>query len=190
MPKDDFSPWATPQRGRLTNVRTGASFQFPLNPTKMPYKGGSNLVKDAVPGFSDPIVKWASGKEKSVKLSLHLDALWSYQHNGGVFANAADPSLVDAAARGVLTIQGEIAFLAQFYLPVDPDEASANYGPDLVSLTYGTLFGGTIYMADGDFSVDVTCFTGLGEPSVADVEMTLVRVQAANEYSNDMWRAG
>jgi hypothetical protein len=188
MPKDDFTAWATPQRGMLTNVRTGASLRFPLNPTKIPYKSGSNTVKDSIPGFSDPIVKWASGKEKSIKLSLHLDAIWSYEHNGGVFANAADPKLATAAAQGVLTIQGELAFLEQFYLPVHPDEAPGNYGPDLVSLTYGPMFGGIICMADGDFSVDITCFTSHMEPSVADVEMTLVRVVAENVYAGSVWR--
>lgn len=176
-----------PRRGRLSNIRTGKALQWAVNPEKVGVAGGNNLVIEMVPGTADPVVRWASGKAKIYSIKLQLNAELSYRRRGGAFENGANAASAAAAAAGTLTILEEIRFLEQFSYPVDPNVASANYGPDRVVLTYGPMFPGTPCLLQ-DIDIDVTGFTPDLDPYMADVTIKLVKTADLTTFADEIWR--
>jgi hypothetical protein len=176
------------RRGRITNARTTESLEFLYNPTSINEKLGATYVSDDIPGGSDPLLTFASGKAKVVTFSLQLCGESSLRRRGKQITNDAlrgfDPKVTP------YDITGEIEFFKQFCYPTDPNvQQRANGGPDRLLLSFGRVFQAVPCLLE-DLDVDMTEFTPDLDPSRAVLKLTLKRYVTETVYSHQVWGIG
>lgn len=173
-------------RGRFTNVRTFESMEFAINPTKIKEKKGANLIEDPLPGQSDPLVRWASGKTSAITIQLELDAEMTYRRFAARHANYASDG---EAVPEVWTVDGEIAFIEQFQFPVGDEDGVGGeaFGPDLIAFTFGPRYPGVVCALD-DLDIDIEEWTPDLRPTKAKLNIVLKRQVTTNRFSNTIFR--
>ena len=108
------------KRGRWTNQRTGLSHTFLYNPATIEEKKSANLSVDDIPGFSDPLVRWASGGVNTLSFDLMLDGEGRIRHDDVTLYNGLrDLGDIDDA-NDTFSLAGEIEFFESFLHPVTP----------------------------------------------------------------------
>lgn len=184
MPVHDFTSDPV-VRGRLTNARTGVSLGFLFNPTSIKDAGGAaNIAEDAIPGFSDTLVRWLSGKSKPISFVIRLDGTESLRLRGGNLGNAAQRGRPDEAES--FSIAGEIAFFESFAFPVDPDLPGATGGADNVIFSFGSRYRRVLCaMEVGE--IEITDFTPQLDPHRATIPIVLRRIVHEQRWAHDVW---
>jgi hypothetical protein len=180
-PVGDFVHYR-PKRGRLTNYRTAAFIDFLYNPSNIKDKKGVNLSEDAIPGYSDPLIRFASGKTNIISFTLDIDGESSRRFRGNPFP------AVDATTDDSFTIEGELAFYEQFMFPTNPDDNGADGAPDRAVLTFGPRFPGVLCAVD-DVDFDIVEFGRSLEPTKAKVHIVLKRLVFGTRFANTIWTA-
>jgi hypothetical protein len=168
-------------RGRITNERTAAVYQFTINPAGFKDKKGSYIEEDPIPGFSDPKLAWAGGKVSTVRLHVELDAELTFKEKGAAFFNRTDENYDPDQ----FTIRNEIAFFNHFQYPGKPENGGR--GADVLLLTYGSYFQGAAFFLD-DIDIDVFELSPEGEPTKARIDLVLKRIIDDNTFAEDVFQ--
>lgn len=169
-------------RGRLTNYRTGNYVEFLYNPTSISKKQGVNLSEDNLPGSSDPLVHFASGKARSVTFSLQLCGESSLRLRGANLTNAIEAD-VEEDPTETLSIAGEIEFYESFTYPVDPELPGSDGGCDKLVFTFGRTIRHFLCVME-ELDVNVTQFTPSLQPYRATLNLTLKRVATETTFAD------
>lgn len=172
------------ERGRITNYRTTEFLEFTYNPHTIHSKGGSNLAEDAIPGFSDPLIRWASGKTKTISFSLELSGEGTLRRSGVPFRNYAEGQSDEIDS---FSVNGEIAFLQSFTYPTDPALPGGSAAPDLLIFRFGPRYPGVLCVMESADDEIIEWSPKL-EPVRAKVQITLKRIQNTNQYANTIWQ--
>lgn len=180
-----MEPGARPTRGRLTNARTGNFIEFLFNPTTVSVSAGSNLSKDPIPGADAPLIRWASGKERSIKFTLQLDGGESLRFRGA--------NLTDLFSNGdnqddpfeTLSIRAELAFFDSFSKPARLDLAGSDGGADKVVLNLGSYFDTVVCYLE-DAPIKITHWSPTMAPVRAEVSVSLVEVNPVTVFSDEV----
>lgn len=168
-------------RGRITNARTAAVYEFVINPNEVSEHKGAYIEEDPIPGFSDPKLGWAGGKTAIVKLHVDLDAEMTHRLRGAAFFNRVDASYDSEE----FTVRNEIAFFEHFQYPSRGDRAYGN-GADIALLTFGSRYQGDSFYVD-DIEIKITEWSPDGEPTRASVDLTLKKVVDTSIFSEDIF---
>lgn len=188
------------QRGRLTNLRTGEGMSFALNPSTIRLAGGSHIAEDAIPGFSDPLLRWMSGKTKTISFTLFHDGEITLRVKGNQFVNNAkttsegQPPKTWGAGENTAfvddpqgySIAGALEFLDSFQYPVDPEEPGSDGGADRLVLSFGSYLRGVVCVLD-TLSHEITEFDPDLNPTKAKSDITLKRYVIENVYAGKIW---
>lgn len=169
------------KRGRLTNARTGTFLEFLYNPTEVSESMGVNMSEDNLPGASDPLIHFASGKVRQISFKLDLCGESSLRFRGVNLINAAKNDV--KPPDGTYSIAGEIEFFQSFTFPVNPKFPGADGGNDKAVFTLGRLWDGVL-VAVVDVNLKVTEFTPDLEPSRATIDLTLKRVVTETVFAD------
>lgn len=175
-------------KARLTNASTGVFVPFLFNPTTIQRSRKVNVPADAVPGASDPLVRWNSGGEDSISLTIELCGESSLRLRGANLVNSRE-SDVEQDPTETLGVDAEIEWLLSFTYPVDPALGRRQAGPDLAIFEYGRAFryfeG---YVIDPE--VNHKYFTPDGRTMRASVSLTIRRVVNRTVYADEVYSAG
>jgi hypothetical protein len=169
-------------KGQLSNYRTGDSYTFTMNPESISAPFSANVSEDNIPGFSDPLVRFASGKVKDLKFKLKLSGEMRLRQYQRQFANGADGS----TGLGDFNIKGEVDFLEAACSPTDPS-LGGDGGLDRFVFTFGSRHPGVVVFVTSadveekrwDYQLNLT---------EAEVSITLKRIQDESVYASDIWR--
>src|SRR5262249_13192662 len=123
----------------------GNFLTFLYNPQTVTEKKGSNITEDPIPGFSDPLLRWASGKVRVITFELDLDGESRIRRTGVNLGNAAANEPIDPKG---LSIQGEIEFFRSLEYPVDPSLPGADGGVDKVLFYMGSTYPGVLAIVE------------------------------------------
>lgn len=186
-------------RGRLTNERTLATLQFGLNPTSIKVTQGANLAEDMIPGSSDPIARWMSGKGTVLSFQIVTDGEINLRTLGLQMGNGsntvetaprtwgAGPGQVALATdQFSYDISGTLEFLDQFMNPVDPSLPGANGGPDRVVLSFGAYLRRVICVVH-DLEHDITEWSPDLAPVKATTTIKLRVYETKSTYAHLVW---
>ncbi len=172
-------------RGRLTNFRTGNFLEFIYNPVKVGDRKGVNLAEDAVPGFSDPMVRFASGKARILTFSLQLCGESRIRKYGNNIINGAENNADFLENAGSFSIAGEIEWYQSMEYPVDPSLPGSDGGLDKFVFTMGRLYPGVLCYVAVD--VQVTQFDPELNPTMAEASLTLTQIAYNQQWANHVW---
>lgn len=172
------------KRGRFTNYRTHAFVEFLYNPTTIKEKPGVNLSSDDIPGASDPLLRFASGKGRPIAFDVQLCGESSLRRRGSNMINAAHNE--DAVnGDGGYSIAAEIEFFEQFTYPTDPALGGTG-APDLVVFTFGRRYRGILCTME-DLDIDVFEFDPDLNPTRANLSVSLKRYVTRTIFSNEIY---
>jgi hypothetical protein len=196
-------------RGRLTNARTGDSLVFAINPNTINMKSGSNLAKDAIPGSSHKLVRWMSGKDRSISFTLALHGEIQLRfgmklNNGNDPAPGGQPKATTGTRASVTygadgqavdsdpasySIDSYIKFLESFTFPVDPEDQPGNggVGCDIVLFSFGPSLRSVPCIVE-DLSIKLIEFDQQLNPVQATVDVSLERYVTETVFSHEVWR--
>lgn len=170
-------------RGSITNVRTGYFYRFELNPQPVDDPWGANMAEDPIPGFSDPYLRFASGKLKTVSFKLFMDGEITIRKFGQQFGNGLQPQ---RDLQNSYSISGAVEFFQSLTQPTDPTESGADGGLDRCVFAYGSHWAAVqCFVKEANFSctmLDVNL-----EPIKGTMHLRLDRVVDTNTYSNQIW---
>lgn len=173
-----------PVKGMLTNMRTGENLTFGINPSEIDYEHSANVSEDAIPGFSDPLLRFASGKTKVIKFKLQLSGEMRLRYGVQQFPNGADGSTGGTN----YSIKGELDFLEAACSPTDP-AAGGDGGLDRFAFTFGSKFPSVaVFVCDAPSKLKR--FDSQLNPTEADVNLVLKRVQDQSVYASRIWSQG
>lgn len=196
----DYTPPKV-QRGGLTNYRTNIGVPFLYNPAAIEEKKGVTWAEDPVPGTSDPLLRFASGKASVISFQLELCGESSIRRRGVQiinYASAQDENYVaselarasaDPLGDGPqpsYSVDGEIEFFESFQFPTDPAEGGSG-APDLAVFTFGRRYPGVLVVVE-DVAVNLTEFTPNLLTSRATLGITLKRYVIGSRTSSQYWR--
>ncbi len=173
------------KRGRLTNFRTGNYVTFLYNPTSLSETKGNNLSEDAIPGFSDPLIRFASGKARVVTFSLEIDGESRIRRSGVNLLNGARPEPIENALG--FSIAGEIEFFQSLEYPVDPSLPGSDGGPDKVVFTLGPMYDGVLCVVE-QVPVTITEWDPELNPTRATLNLTLKAINIPQQYAHHVWK--
>lgn len=179
----DFTGPSGPKKGRLTNFRTGDFLEFLYNPTSYKEKAGANHAEDTIPGSSDVLLRWMSGKARTLQFSLSLCGESRLRFSKVNLINQARGDSIDRATR--FGVEGEIEFFESFSYPVDPADGGDG-GCDKVVFTFGRRHQGTLCVLD-EIEIEPTEFTPELDISRATVSFSLKRYTTKTTYSNKIF---
>lgn len=190
------------KRGRFTNYRTGVFIEFLYNPDRITDRKGVNLIVDPIPGQSDALVRFASGRENNISFTLKLCGESSLRRRGINFLNGAVAEKPVSVATTTYSIAGEIEWFRSFEHPVDPElplraafsTSSSRLksddrfgGPDLVVFTFGRLYQGVLCAVES-VDVDIHEFSPELDPTKADLSIALKRVVTENRFAHTIYQ--
>jgi len=171
-------------RGRITNYRTGTFLEFLYNPTEVTEDFSVTLSEDPLPGASDPIIHFASGKAKAIKFQLQLCGESSLRLRGANLINSARNDTVNPGA--TYSIAGEIEFFQSFAYPSDRKAPGSDGGTDKVIFTLGRLWPGILCAQEG-LSVKVSEWDPDLNPTRATLDLSYKRVVTETIFSNQVF---
>ena len=191
------------KRGRITNARTTEYMEFSLNPTSIKAGVGSNLANDNIPGGSDPLLRWMSGKGRTISFDLQLDGDITLRVMGNQMANGANQDAYVPATWGSgkgtpvgatfssYSVVGAMAFLDQFCFPVNPDEDGSDFdgsrgGPDRFIFTFGSYFRQVVCIMK-DVSHEIEEFDPDLNPTKCKSSITFARYITDTQWASDVW---
>ena len=170
-------------RGKLSNLRTGNFVTFVYNPSALQDRKGNNYSEEAIPGHSDPIIRWASGKSRELSFTLELCGVSRILRTGVNLGNGAASNEIDPKG---FSIQGELEFFQSLEHPTDPKLAGSDGGPDRVVFTMGPMYAGRVCVLT-DLSTNVIEWDPDLRPVRATVQFTLKEISDKSRYANTVW---
>ena len=184
MANVDFSPPKV-ERGYLLNSSSGEQLEFHLNPTSIKQSNAYSLSEDAIPGYSDTLLRYASGVASTITFQLRLDGevrnrarVRDVRDERFVGGGSGDPSLTD------YSIASEIAFLESLTLPQSEEEPE----PPRVVFYFGKRYPGLVVLVPF-VDTEVTRWTPSLDPTTATVSVTLRRyVTERSRFAASAWR--
>lgn len=186
-------------RGRLTNARTGDSLVFAINPNTITMKNGSNLAKDSTPGSSHKLIRWMSGKDRSISFTLNLHGeiqlRFGIKLNNGndpapggqPKANGSRNEIVEDPAS--YSIDSYVKFLESLTYPIDPEDQPGlgGTGCDIVLFSFGPSIRAVPCVVE-DITTKLTEFDPQLNPVQATVDISLERYVTETVFSHEIWR--
>lgn len=184
MANGDFTAKKLTQ-GRITNMRTGVSRPFSINPHTIKNKGGAKLAEDEIPGFADPLFIFASGKAKTYTMTLEIDGEMTLRKQGVQVTNNVHPQ---RSVNNTFDISGELEWYESLTYPSDPQDpvVPGDGGLDRVLLTVGNRIEGIMCFVD-EWEEEIIEFAPDLNPTKAKVTLTFKRVSDTNRYSNTVF---
>jgi hypothetical protein len=170
------------KRGRLTNARTAAFVEFAINPSSFKAGNGVNLSEDGIIGTSHPLIRFASGKARTLSFSIQLDGEMTLRRRFPVGNKVVSPFTGDDIR--TYNIEGELAFYRSFTFPVAPEDGG---GLDKAIFNFGTYCKNVKCWVE-DVSEDVTQFSADLDPVAATVRLSLKRDMGdSTVFSRNVW---
>jgi hypothetical protein len=174
-------------QGMITNLRSFDSIQFSINPHTVSEKGGATISEDANPGFSSPLLRYASGKTKTISFELEIDGEISLRKKGTQIVNGLFPGReVATVGNATYDISAEIEFYQSLTYPTDPDLPGADGGLDRVALTIGTHINGVVCFVE-EANPSIIEFDPDLAPTKAKMAMVLKVIENNSRYASFVW---
>ena len=170
------SNYSVANRTRFTNYRTGEYYETGVNPQPIKDSCGSNLVEYPVPGLSDPIIDWISGKAKTIHLTIELDAEIEARRLGFSRGDSGNYEY---------DLTSDIAWFESFCFPVDPTECSWKKEPDKLIFTMGSRYNGILCLLES-VDIEITEFSPKHAPTKAKLGLSLKRRIDVQRFSNSI----
>jgi hypothetical protein len=182
LSKGNYTPVKV-TKGVMTNVRTGITKQFSINPHTVRKKNGSHLSEDPIPGFSDPKLDYAAGKTRTFSFQLQLDGEMTLRN----FQTQALNNVYPQRDLKSYSIAGEIEWYESMTFPVDPNLSGNNKGGlDMFAFTMGSHMQSILVFVE-DADTTIIEFSPDLEPTKATIDLTLKRIAPTNVFSNQVW---
>jgi hypothetical protein len=173
--------------GSITNMRTAFTRPFSINPHTIKSRGGANVPDTPVPGFSDPLLCFASGKVTTISFTLDIDGEMTLRKFGIQMANAVHPE----RDRYSYDISSELEWYDSLRFPVDPSDPGVgnDAGLDRVILSFGSYFPGVVCFVE-DVEHEIIEFAPDLAPTKSKTSITMKRIADVSRFSRMIWYAG
>lgn len=191
-----LAPPGVVTRGRIIHELSGKFLEFPLNPSEIKEEKGNNLSEDLIPGYTDPVINYSSGRVNKLTFVVQLDIDFqrrraptmqlkkgqaearSYAQQVGVDEAAEDRAYRSRAYVIAASIEAELLFLEAFTLPSEVPASAAlaaipSRRPSALLFSFGPRYTTAARWLVDDFKIDVTRFDQRLRPLAAKVNLGL-----------------